>query len=276
MFGAIIGDIAGSVWEFHRPRPAARDVEVFPFPDDAGYTDDSLLTLAVGQALMDADGDLEQGPSLVASALRQFAYDYRLQRGGYGSGFAKWLFSKNPQPYGSAGNGSAMRVSAAGWLYPTLELTEQWAEVTAAPTHNHPDGIAGAQATAAAIFLARTGHSKDDIKEYVTSRFGYDLDRTWDEVMADDPNGMKPNKMLCSRTVPEAILAFLGADGFEDTIRRSISVGGDTDTRAAIAGSIADAYWGIPSQDMRDAVVAHLPGPLAVVLDRFEHEIRID
>ncbi len=268
MLGAIIGDIAGSVWEFHRPRPAETGWPLFP--DEAGFTDDSLLTLAVGQALMDAGGDVVSGPMMVTAALRQFARTYRLQRGGYGAGFFKWLASKTPQPYGSSGNGSAMRVSAAGWLYPSLEATERWAGITAAVSHNHPDGIAGAQATAAAIFLARTGHTKDDIAAYITGRFGYDLGRAWEQVMSDDPDGMKPDKMLAARTVPEAILAFLGARDFEDTIRRAISVGGDTDTRAAIAGSIAEAYWGIPFHDMRDAVTTRLPEPLATVLNRFE------
>jgi ADP-ribosylglycohydrolase len=268
MLGAIIGDIAGSVWEFRRPRPA--EIGWPLFPDEAGFTDDSLLTLAVGQALMDAGGEVGRGPMLVAAALRQFASMYRLQRGGYGAGFFKWLASETPQPYGSSGNGSAMRVSAAGWLYPSLEATERWAGITATVSHNHPDGVAGAQATAAAIFLARTGHTKDDIAAYITRRFGYDLDRTWEQVMSDDPDGMKPDKMLAAKTVPEAILAFLGARGFEDTIRRAVSVGGDTDTRAAIAGSIAEAYWGIPCHDMRDAVTARLPEPLAKVLNRFE------
>jgi len=279
MLGAIIGDIVGSVWEFRRHRP---DQDRFPlFPDEAGFTDDTLMTLAVGRALLDADGDQDLAPALVARTLREFASMFRLQRGGYGGGFANWLQSATPEPYGSAGNGSAMRVSAAGWLYPTLELTEQWAAISAAITHDDPEGIAGAQATAAAIFLARTGESKDDIKRYIAGRFGYDLDETWGDVLADDPEGRKPDAVLCRRTVPEALAAFLGADGFEAAIRRAVAVGGDTDTRAAIAGSIAEAYWGVPDRlrntpddeswgvDPRAQVRDRLPEPLQGVLDEF-------
>ena len=160
---------------------------------------------------------------------------------GYGGMFGRWLRAEHPQPYGSFGNGSAMRVAAAGWLFDTLDKTLEMAKVTAEVTHNHPEGVKGAQATAAAIFLARTGHSKPEIRQYVEQTFGYDLSRTCDEI--------RPyyyHMETCQQTVPEAIIAFLESTGFEDALRNAVSLGGDSDTLAAITGSIAEAFYCVP------------------------------
>ena len=157
--------------------------------------------------------------------------------------FAQWLHMKNPQPYGSYGNGSAMRVAAAGWLYDTLEETWKTARLTAEVTHNHEEGIKGAECVASVIFLARTGKTKEMIREFVTSVFGYDLSRTCDEI--------RPTYRhieSCQATVPEAITAFLEGESFEDVIRTAVSLGGDCDTLACIAGSMAEAFYGVPEE----------------------------
>ena len=167
--------------------------------------------------------------------------------------FRRWLHAENPKPYGSFGNGSAMRVSAAGWLFDTLDKTLEMAKVTAEVTHNHPEGIKGAQATAAAIFLARTGYSKPEIKQYVEHTFGYDLNRTCDEIRPT-----YHHVETCQETVPEAIIAFLESVSFEDALRNAVSLGGDSDTLACITGGIAEAFYGMP-QELRDETLKRLP-----------------
>ena len=171
----------------------------------------------------------------------------------YGGMFRRWLHAENPKPYGSFGNGSAMRVSAAGWLFDTLDKTLEMAKVTAEVTHNHPEGIKGAQATAAVIFLARTGHSKPEIKQYVEQTFGYDLNRTCDEIRPT-----YHHVETCQETVPEAIIAFLESVSFEDALRNALSLGGDSDTLACITGGIAEAFYGMP-QELRDETLKRLP-----------------
>ena len=182
---------------------------------------------------------------------------------GYGSRFANWLFSDNREPYNSWGNGSAMRVSPCGWFAESLEETEILAERSAAVTHNHPEGIKGAQTTAAAIYLARTGTKKDKIKEYIESKYGYDLSRTLDEI--------RPTYRFnesCQETVPEAIIAYLESNSFEDAIRNAISLGGDSDTLAAITGSIAEAAYEI-NKDITDRVLTYLDAPLLIVYNQW-------
>ena len=176
-----------------------------------------------------------------------------LSSGNYGGMFRRWLHAENPQPYGSFGNGSAMRVAAAGWLFDTLDKTLEMAKVTAEVTHNHPEGIKGAQATAAVIFLARTGHSKPEIKQYVEQTFGYDLNRTCDEIRPT-----YHHVETCQETVPEAIIAFLESVSFEDALRNAVSLGGDSDTLACITGGIAEAFYGMP-QELRDETLKRLP-----------------
>ena len=173
MLGAIIGDIAGSAYEFHN----TNDYNCNLFQKGSNYTDDTVMTMAVASWLLK---DPEHTHKMLEEEMVRFANEYHCPKGGYGGGFRRWLFhSKDHKPYNSWGNGSAMRVSAVGWFFDTLEETERVAEISASITHNHPEGIKGAQATAAAIFLARTGHSKEDIRDYIEQRFGYDLHKTY-------------------------------------------------------------------------------------------------
>lgn len=267
MLGALIGDTIGSVYEFHNIKTTE-----FPlFSTKSTFTDDSVMTMAVAEWLLKGKertmDDLEEA---MVSLARRFP------NRGYGGGFYRWLFFPNElrsydgqrsdglrHPYGSFGNGSAMRVSAVGWFYDTLEETEFWAKKSAEITHNHPEGIKGAQATAAAIYMARTGSTKEDIREYIVSRYGYDLSRTCDEI--------RPTYRFnetCQGTVPQAIVAFLESTDFESCIRLGVSLGGDTDTLCAIAGAIAEAFYGsIPEQ-----IVKHewelLPEVFHVILRR--------
>ncbi|MCD8300938.1 MAG: ADP-ribosylglycohydrolase family protein [Clostridiales bacterium] len=239
MYGAILGDIIGSPFEFDRG-DKTKDFELFT--DSCSFTDDTVMTLAVAEALMAVgkDADANEIKDAVVSSMQNWGRKY--PDAGYGGRFGHWLWAKDPKPYRSYGNGSAMRVSAAGWLYDSLERTREAARATAEVTHNHPEGIKGAEATASAIFLARNGESKEAIKEYITREFNYDLNRTLDEI--------RPTYHMdesCQRTVPEAIIAFLEADSFEDAVRGAVSLGGDADTLGAITGSIAEAYYGIPA-----------------------------
>ena len=252
MLGAIIGDIAGSVYEFHPHK--SKD---FPlFSEKSAFTDDTVMTLAVAEALM--NGGAEE--DYIASMQR---WGRRYPDGGYGGRFFGWLFPKEPQPYNSFGHGSAMRVSPVAWFYDSLEAVENAAALSARVTHNHPEGVKGAQATAAAVFLARTGHGKGEVRNYLSARFGYDLGRTCGEI--------RPGyhfDVTCQGSVPEAIIAWLDSDGFEDAIRNAVSLGGDSDTQAAIAGAIAQAEYGIPPEIAREAY-QRLDAPLQALADDF-------
>ena len=237
MYGAILGDIIGSPYEFDR----GNKTKDFPlFSKRSWYTDDSVMTIAVAEALMDCTGKREEETkaALVASMQKWGKLE---PDAGYGNMFYRWLQAENPQPYGSYGNGSAMRVSPAGWLYETLDETREKARWTAEVTHNHPEGIKGAEAIASAIFLARTGRTKDEIRNYITEIFNYDLSRTCDEIRPD-----YHHVESCQETVPEAVTAFLEGENFTDVIRTAVSLGGDCDTLTCIAGSMAEAYYGIP------------------------------
>ena len=181
--------------------------------------------------------------------------------------FRRWLHAEHPQPYGSFGNGSAMRVAAAGWLFDTLERTLEMAKVTAEVTHNHPEGIKGAQATAAAIFLARTGHSKPEIKQYVEQTFGYDLSCTCNEARST-----YHHVEICQKTVPEAIIAFLKSTGFEDALRNAVSLGGDSDTLACITGGIAEAFYGMPPE-LQQETLKRLPEDLREACELFRQNL---
>ena len=241
MYGAILGDIIGCPFEFDE-ETKSKD---FPlFERNSTYTDDTVMTVAIAEALLKAgkNASCEKIEKLCRSSMQKWGKKY--PDAGYGSRFSVWLrMGKNAEPYGSWGNGSAMRVSPAGWLYDTIERTRSIAKATAVVTHDHPEGIKGAEATASAIFLARNGSSKDEIKRYVEREFGYDLNRTIDEIRP----GFKMYED-CMRTVPEAIIGFLEGKDFEDTVRNVVSLGGDTDTLGAIAGSIAEAFFDIPEE----------------------------
>lgn len=239
MYGAILGDIIGSPFEFDR---GSKTKEFDLFTRVCGFTDDSVMTVAIAEALLAVGSDAGESEIKEAAAANMQDWGRRYPHAGYGGKFRQWLKERNPKPYGSYGNGSAMRVSAAGWLYPTIERTREVAELTAAVTHNHPEGIKGAVATASCIFLARNGASKDEIRKYVENEFHYDLIRTLDEIRP-----FYHHVESCQQTVPEAITAFMEAKDFEDAIRNAVSLGGDTDTLAAITGSIAEAFFGIPA-----------------------------
>ena len=177
-----------------------------------------------------------------------------------------WLKENNPKPYGSYGNGSAMRVSAAGWLYDSIERTREVARATANVTHNHPEGIKGAEATASAIYMARNGSSKEEIKEYIEREFHYDLSRTLDNIRP-----YYHHVESCQETVPETIIAFLESKDFEDAVRNAVSLGGDTDTLGAITGSIAEAFYGIPAVLIAECKSRIDKGLMTDVLDEFDH-----
>ncbi len=259
MIGAILGDIIGSPYEFDR----GNKTKDFPlFSRRSEFTDDSVMTIAVAEALMDSMGksDAEIREALVAS-MQKWGATY--PDAGYGTMFYRWLHTKKPEPYGSFGNGSAMRISSAGWLCDTMEETRHVARLTAEVTHNHPEGIKGAESIAAAIFLARTGKTKKEIKDYITSEFGYDLSRTCDEIRPG-----YHHVESCQETVPEAITAFLEGKDFEDVIRTAVSLGGDCDTLTCIAGSMAEAYYGVP-EELQTEGRKRLPADMPAVLDRF-------
>ena len=254
MTGAIIGDIAGSRFEFNNHR--SKDFEIFH--KDSFFTDDTVMTIAVAFALMHHEGDL---PQLTAHWMQRLGRFYPGLS--YGNSFQSWIDGDIKGPYNSFGNGAAMRVSPCAWVAKSLDEAIQLSENVTAVTHNHPEGIKGAEAVTVATYMALHGANKKDIyrdmKEY------YDLDFTIDEI--------RPKygfDETCQGTVPVAIRAFYEADSFEDAIRTAVSVGGDSDTLAAITGSIAEAYWGVPTA-MQYQALRKLDLPLRGMVLDFEH-----
>ena len=264
MYGAILGDIIGSPYEFDR----GDKTKVFPlFIEDSTFTDDSVMTIAVADALLCEAKDPERIKTLLVYSMQRWGR--KDPTAGYGGMFYRWLFTDDPQPYGSFGNGSAMRVSSVGWLYDSLEETREKARLTAEVTHNHPEGIKGAESVAAVIWLARNGKSKQEIREYVIKEFGYDLSRTCDEIR---PGYYHVES--CQQTVPEAITAFLEGESFEDVIRTAVSLGGDCDTLTCIAGSMAEAFYGVP-EELKEECRKRITPEMKEVLDRFD-KARVD
>ena len=279
MLGALTGDTIGSVYEFHNTKEYN-----FPlFQERSSYTDDSIMTMAVAYWLLT---DKEHTFQKLEDAMVTFAKNCTCPMGGFGAGFARWLFhpkelqqfdsqygaspyesTTGRHPYGSWGNGSAMRVSPVGWWFDTLEETERIAKMTAEITHNHPEGIKGAQATAAAIFLARTGKTKEEIRDYIEKTYGYDLHKTW-----ADWHWAYYWQSSCQGTVPQALIAFLDSDYFEDAIRMAISLGGDSDTLACITGSIAEAFYGGVPDTIANRVTRNLPKVFYQILDAMREE----
>ena len=271
MLGAIIGDIVGSVYEFDNTKRTD-----FPFfTDRCSYTDDSIMTVAVAEWLLT---DNQHTHESLENIMVRYAQAYEFPMGGYGGGFAQWLFrperlvdyrtgelAGKRVPYNSWGNGASMRASAVGWKFRTLEETEKVAALSASITHDHPEGIKGAQATAAAIFLARTGKTKQEIKDYIQNRFGYDLDIHTDEIRKT--YGWEDS---CQGTVPPAIRAFLDSTDYESAIRIAVSLGGDSDTLACITGGIAEAYYGEIPDAIYKKAVEMLPSEFIHVLKVFE------
>lgn len=271
MLGAIIGDICGSVYEFNNCKDYDK---IVLFKKGCFPTDDSVMTVAVAQALMDYES--YNGPkgaredaleNMLVHSMRYYGNIFPMA--GYGGRFINWLFESDPSPYGSFGNGSAMRVSSAGWLYDSMEETLKMAEITAKVTHNHPEGIKGAKAVAGAVYLARKGGSKAEIKEFVES-LGYDLSFTIDDI--------RPTYRFnetCQKSVPQGIKCFLESTDFEQCIRLTISLGGDCDTTAAMSGAIAEAYYGIPEW-MKERALTYLPDPMLTQYRRFEQIMRFN
>ncbi len=251
MLGAIAGDIIGSVYE-----AAPIKTKDFPlFHPQGRFTDDSVLTVAV------ADAILRGRP--YEEAVRELGR--RHPNAGYGGNFYHWLFAPQPRPYHSWGNGAAMRVGPVGFAFDAEAAVVAEAARSAAFTHDHPEGIKGAQATALAVFLARTGHDREAIRAAITERFGYDLARTVDDI--------RPGygfDVSCQGTVPEAIIAFLDSNSYEDAVRNAVSLGGDSDTLACIAGAMAEAFYGGVPQEIRQQAWERLSPDLQSVMHAFE------
>jgi len=252
MLGAIIGDIVGSIYEWDN----IKTKEFHLFKETCFFTDDTVMTIAIAEGLI--NGGSEDN---FIQAMKKYGRLY--PDAGYGGNFNYWIFSDSTSPYNSFGNGSAMRVSPVAWFFDNLEDVEKYAEISSSVTHNHPEGIKGAKATAACIFLARSGKSKDEIKSYIESKYGYNLNRSLNEVREN-----YYFNETCQETVPEAIIAFLESTDFEDAIRNAISLGGDSDTLAAICGSIAEGAYGIP-KEIRDNGLSKLDKPLLEVYTHF-------
>lgn len=256
MLGAIIGDIVGSIYEFHNLDPKTTN---FPFfIPRCFFTDDTVLTIALAESILTGES--------YTVLLKQ--YGRRYPNAGYGLRFKNWIYSTTTEPYNSYGNGSAMRVSPVGFAYSTLERVLEKAKESAAVTHNHPEGIKGAQAIAAAIFLARNGKTKNEIQEFIESTFNYDLSIPLDQI--------RPTYSFdesCQRTVPPAIRCFLESNNFEHAIRLAISLGGDSDTLACITGGMAQAMYNIP-ESIRQQSLTFIPIEFQEILFQFEKNFK--
>ena len=258
MIGAIIGDMVGSVYEFSNYK--ATDFKPF-FSPRAFFTDDTIMTVAVADGLLN-----DRNPQ---EALRDWGHRY-LSNGGWGQRFAFWLASDDPQPYDSFGNGAAMRISSVAWLSETFEEAVKNADRFTGISHNHPEGIKAARATVAAIWWAKQGISVEEIRHGLTQAFGYDLSRTADEI--------RPGYIFtehAQKSVPEALICALEGNSFEEVIRLAISIGGDSDTIAAIAGSVAEARFPVP-QRFRSHAMDLLPDDMKTVVNLFYEKLDIN
>jgi ADP-ribosylglycohydrolase len=257
MIGAIAGDIIGSVYEFHPIK-----TKDFPlFDARCRFTDDSVLTIAVADAILENGSYLES------------IHDWgkRYPDAGYGGNFFSWLFHGPQEPYNSWGNGSAMRVCPVGFAFDTMDDVLAQAAASAMISHDHPEGIRDAQATALAVFLARTTQDKTAIKKEISALFGYDLDRT-----VDDIRRYYSFDVSCQGTVPEAVIAFLESDSYEDAIRNAISLGGDSDTLACITGGIAEAFYGGIPEEIQNAAREYLTSEQLEIVDAFSWEYGLE
>jgi ADP-ribosylglycohydrolase len=256
MLGAIAGDVIGSVHEGAGTK--TKDFRLFV--RRSRFTDDSVLTSATADALLTEKG--------YVAAYHEYYHDYPLA--GYGGQFIEWAHERRDDPYYSWGNGSAMRVSPVGWAFDTLDAVLAEARRSAAVTHDHPEGIKGAQATATAVFLARTGATKDDIRREITDRFGYDLDTPLGVIRP-----MYTFDVSCQGSVPQSIRAFLESTDYEDAVRNAISLGGDADTMACISGAIAEPFYGGVPADIEREVLARLDERLTAVLKAFRERFPV-
>lgn len=254
IIGAVAGDVIGSAYEFN----PTRDHDFELFTPHSTFTDDTVLTMANARWLLE---DEEHTHEKLVEIMLDLCWKYPDR--GYGGRFARWIHDDDPQPYGSFGNGSAMRVSPIGYYAKTLDEALALAKISAEVTHNHPEGIKGAQATAAAIFLARQGKTKQEIRDYVSQTFDYDLSRTLEEI--------RPTFTFdetCQRTVPEAIICFMEGKDYEDVVRLSVALAGDADTIAAIAGAISSAVDEVPNE-ISQPVIALLSDEFCTTLLQF-------
>lgn len=266
MLGAIIGDTVGSIYEFNN----IKTKEFTLFGDGVEFTDDSILTIATASWILNGGN--------VAHYYAQYAQEYPHPMGGYGGRFTAWAITASRtgkvEPYNSCGNGSAMRVSPVGWAFNTEKDILEKAQQSAECTHNHPEGIKGAQSTALAIFMARQGKSKQEIKGTIEKKFGYDLSMPVEEIrqryswQGIDGSG---NGELCQDSVPQAITCAIEAEDFEDAIRNAVSIGGDSDTIGCIAGGIAEAIYGIPAE-IYEKGISYLPEQLKNIVVAFEEK----
>ncbi len=257
MFGAMVGDIVGSRFEFDNFK--SKDFEMFH--NECDFTDDTVMTLAVAKALLPYEtvDDMDKFKKELVFVMHEIGKKYRYC--GFGGRFYDWVFEDRTEPYNSCGNGSAMRVSPVAWFTKSLDECEKLAAATAEVTHNHPEGVKEAVAVAGAIFLARTGKSMDEIKAYVAQH--YTIDFTLDSIRED-----YDFQVTCQKSVPQALEAFFESTGFEDTIRNAISIGGDSDTIAAIAGSIAEAFYGVET-DLQETALSFLDDELLDIATLF-------
>lgn len=258
MLGAITGDIVGSRFEFNNHKCT----EFVLFDKGCDYTDDTICTVAVADWLLKRKYMPTRLEVLMQKWCRRFPYP----TGAYGASFYQWIWDEAPEPYGSYGNGSAMRVSPVGWACKTLNETLYLATESARITHNHPEGIKGAQAVAAAIFLARTGNSKEEIRHYIETTFAYELNRSCNQI--------RPYCQFnetCQHTVPKALIAFFESTGYENAIRLAVSLGGDSDTLACMTGGIAEAFYGIP-YEIKEKTLSYLPDKMKQTVVAFYNE----
>ena len=259
MIGTIIGDIAGS--RFEGDESVSKDFEFFS--DKCIFTDDSVISLAICNALMKSKSDYSNLGELAIQSMQNLGRLYPGRR--YGMKFKRWLSSDDPQPLNSFGNGAAMRVGGCGYVGQTVDEVKRLSKIVTEATHNHPEGLKGAEAAAIAVFLARTGKSKEEIKYYINNNY-YSFNFTLDsirETFCFDPT--------CQGTVPQALEAFFESKNFEDAIRNAVSLGGDTDTLAAITGSVAEAFYGVPAI-LKEKALAFLDERLLKILLDFENK----
>ena len=257
MLGAIIGDIAGSRFEWNNQK--TKEFELFT--GRCRPTDDSIMTIAIAKAILDSEGDLAKLEQNTVKYMQQFGRRY--PDAGYGERFYDWIFTKDPKPYNSFGNGAAMRVSPCGFAAGTLQEAKALARAVTKVTHNHPKGMKAAEAVAVAIFLARNGKKLAEIREHIEQHY-YKIDFTLDEI--------RPSyrfDVTCQGSVPQAFEALFESTGFEDAIRNAISIGGDSDTIAAVTGGMAEAYYGIPLT-IRDKALLFLNDDLLKIVHSFE------
>lgn len=257
MLGAIIGDIAGSRFEFNNYR--AKDFTFFT--GECCFTDDTVMSLAICAAILACEGNYSTLGQLTVQKMQEIGRPY--PHCGYGGRFYSWMYTENPQPYNSYGNGAAMRVSGCGFAASSLEEAKSLARQVTEVTHNHPEGLKGAEATAVAIYLLRSGYTKEQLRSYIVEHY-YPLNFT----IASIRRTYEFNE-TCQDTVPQALEAFLETKNFEDAIRNAVSVGGDSDTMAAITGGLAEAFFGIPEQ-LRERALIYLDERLLKILQAFE------